>query len=788
MGDQSISTGTRVLKTLGSKLFGGRLLERLRHLLWAGLITLGLYGVSLLQPVDQFLWLIQSRIADRSPSGDIVFVSSDEALNNPRSPERRYELADALDELDRRGVGQVYLDMTFTESDDPAADARLARAIADLGPRITLVDRMVYGTTTEEVRRTTSPVIAGAVRRVISDETDRDWTGFAWDLHYNYLVDGRRVQSFAAAMAGVEGPINAMFPVDYSVSPSRLPAMPMDVLIGKEMPATDRPVEITGKTIVLGHTGLVPGNQQMVPRYLNAPASFVDIHAAETLKSGRANTLSAPAIILLFSLLLILSLILVRARKNRWLAYAAIAALAPVLLFVASKMGVRIDLSYGIGLLLLYAAFRSRRRWKRRLEMVNLETGLPKLRALEARLIRDSIASGHIVIAKIQNYERVLKTLRSDDKGGYVLKLVDRMRAADPHLALYSEGHHLGWYVPSDETDAVIEHLEGLRAIFAAPVQVGGFSVDVGITFGIAAVDEDPQARLAAAIAAAEETSEAHNPIAIAETGSESDLLWDISLRARIDEAMEAGEIYCVYQPKIDLGTNSVVGVEALVRWHDPARGFISPMHFIQQCEKAGRMEHLTRYVLQSACSAGQLLHFRGHHISMSVNISATLLGDMRIVGLVRNVLQATRFAAQSLTLEITETARISDYNVAASILEELRSIGVRIAMDDFGVGAASFEAFYELPFDEIKIDRLFVSNIGKDPKALAIVSSITSMGREARITVIAEGLENPQDIPLLENAGCQQVQGFAYSRPLSLSNLLEYQELTISRPMANMV
>ena len=171
-----------------------------------------------------------------------------------------------------------------------------------------------------------------------------------------------------------------------------------------------------------------------------------------------------------------------------------------------------------------------------------------------------------------------------------------------------------------------------LRAIFAAPIQVGGFSVDVGITFGIACVEGDPSARLAAAVAAAEETSEAHNPIAIAETGSQTDLLWDISLRARIDDAMEAGEIYCVYQPKIDLQSNAVVGVEALVRWHDPARGFISPMHFIQQCEKAGRMEHLTRYVLQSACSAGQLLHFRGHMISMSVNISATLLSDMRVV------------------------------------------------------------------------------------------------------------------------------------------------------------
>jgi len=151
-------------------------------------------------------------------------------------------------------------------------------------------------------------------------------------------------------------------------------------------------------------------------------------------------------------------------------------------------------------------------------------------------------------------------------------------------------------------------------------------------------------------------------------------------------------------------------------------------------------------------------------------------------------VLQATRFDLCFLTLAITETARISDHEVAATILNELRSIGVRISMDDFGVGAANYEAFYELPFDEIKIDRMFVANIAKDPKARAIVASIAAMGRGARTTVVAEGLENPQDIPLLQEAGCQQVQGFAFSRPLSLSNLLEYQELAPEQTLSNIV
>lgn len=287
MGDQRISHLTRPILERGRSLIGGRLFERLRHVTFAGLITLVLYGVSLLEPADQFLWLIQSRISDRSPTGDIVFVGSDEALNDPKAPELRYELSAALDELDRRGVGKVFIDIPFTESSDPKADERLARAIADLGPRVTLVDRIVKGTLVEEVQRTTSPSIAGPVGRVISDQTDRNWLGFAWDLHYDYRLNGKRMRSFAAAMASVDGKPGGKFSVDYGFSLHRIPALPITALTDASAEAESIPVEITGKTIVVGHTGLVPGSQQPMPRSIDAPASYVDIYGAETLKSGR---------------------------------------------------------------------------------------------------------------------------------------------------------------------------------------------------------------------------------------------------------------------------------------------------------------------------------------------------------------------------------------------------------------------------------------------------------------------------------------------------------------------
>ncbi|WP_324828338.1 EAL domain-containing protein [Qipengyuania zhejiangensis] len=765
---------------------GGRVRERLRHAFWAALIALGMSTVVLLEPVDQFMWLIQSKMGGHKASGDIVFVGANDVMNDPNLPHRRVELAKALDELERRGVGKVYLDIVFDEPAGSKYDNRLADAIAALGPRVALADQIRINDDDQQIVKRTSAAIGRDASRVLVTRQEGNYFGLVWTARYGYEIDGKIVPTLSAVLGGKPDGGTGFFPIDYGFPAPTIQTLDFKDIVEAEPVA--RRVDLAGKTIVIGHGRQASSARQIVPNGGNAPSSYVPIYAGETLKSGRTGFLSGIAVTLLVYALLGSLLLLAPVRKRRWFGYAAVGLAIPFALIATARLGIRIEASYAIAFLIAYLLFRSRTRWKRRVSLVNQDTGLPTLRALEARLARDHVTHGHVVIARIHNYERVLKTLPAESRGEYILKLVDRLRAADPQLAVFCDGHHLGWLAPTDETDGLVEHLEGLRAIFAAPVQAAGHSIDVGITFGVAAVENDPAGRMRAAIAAAEETSEASEPIKVADTGSTSDSLWDISLRARIDQAMEAGEIYCVYQPKIDAETNTMAGVEALVRWHDPAKGFIQPLHFIQQCEKAGRMDHLTRYVLQSACSAGTLLHFRGTAISMAVNISATLLGDMRIVGMVRNILQATRFDPKYLILEVTETARIADLQTAASILSELRALGVRISFDDFGVGAANFEALYELPFDELKIDRLFVSNIASDSKAKAIVASLASMGRAARITVVAEGVEDPQDINILREIGCQQLQGYAFSRPVPLSNILEMQNFPETGQRANMV
>ena len=746
-------------------------LKRLQHLLWSGAVAFVMLALLMLVPVDQFLWMIQSRAANQQPSGEIVFVGSSAEVDGRLTATERKQLVEGLRRLRDAQVAKVYLDFVLHEGDSPDADAELAAAIADFGEDLILVDQIKPALNGEEELLRSDTIFEGAGGRVITDRSTT-WMGYQWTVRGADKA-ANAPTPFAVALAQEPKAPTDTVQIDYGFDPDLIPAFRLrNVVDGNTSLAS-----LKGKHVVIGPSTSKSAEPVSIPGKYNAPPSYPAIYAAETFKSGRNGFVGGLPLTLLFAAAIAATVLFARRKKVRRIAYVAIALALPGVLFAGAYFGVRTELAYAGALVFAFAAQRSRARWRLRVANIDNDTGLEKLRVLDRAVTQNFLRTGHIVVARLQGLEQVLKTLGSAERSSYILRLVDRLRAADQELAIYIDGHFLAWHSTERDTSRLTEHLEGLRAIFAAPIKIGSESVDVGITFGVASIGEAGRNSVAAAAAAAEETSEAHEPIKIAQISSHHDELWDISLRARIDTAMEAGEIYCVYQPKIDVISGTLTGVEALVRWHDPERGFISPIKFIAQCEKAGRMEHLTRYVLQTACNAGRLMHFRGSAVSMSVNISATLLNDMRIVGIVRNTLQATGFDPRSLILEITETARIGDLAKAATILDELKSLGLKISMDDFGVGAANFETFYGLPFDELKIDRLFVDSITRSEKAKAIASSIIEMGKAARITVVAEGAEDDKTLQILNEIGCRYVQGYALARPLSLTNLLEFKD-----------
>lgn len=741
--------------------------QRVKNALIATGIAMLMALVVMLDPVDQYSWLVQTDLVSSEPSGDIVFVGVEAAEHFRSAEAQRTELVRTFDALNDAQAARVYVDFVFDERSSSVADEKLATSLARLGSRAVLVNQLKRGPDGNFRVLSTREDIAGRTRFVYHRQAV-NYLGLAWDDLTAHRVDGRLEPSFSADLAGRASLTQHQFPIQYSTPLHRIPTISSRSLV--EEPTDRMNDTIRGKFIVVGTIPRSKSASVRIPGHLSVSPSYIPLFAAETLKSGR--TLHIPPLISLmtFSLLLVGTAYFHR-KRGRHLTYSMLVTAIPGLFLFAALAGIRIELSYCAALLGIYGALSWWTRWKNRVETTDADTGLPRFKVLEQDLAAEK---GYIVVAKLHGYERVLKTLSREAQAKYVLKLVERLRAADAELAIYFESHFLAWHAPEQDAEAICVHLSGLRAIFANPVRIDDVTLDVGITFGLCRIHQQPREALGAAIAAAEETSESHEPIKLADPGSPVDALWDMSLRSRIDDAMAAGEIYCVYQPKYDLRSRELIGVEALVRWEDADRGFIPPMHFIEQCEKAGRMEMLTRYVLQSACSAGRLLHLRGKDVSVSVNISATLLSDMRIVGLVNDTLAASGFPSRHLVLEITETARIADIRKAAIILDALKMLGLRISMDDFGVGAANFETFFELPFDELKIDRLFVSNITRSAKARAIVSSVVAIGNHSGITVVAEGAEDDATLQTLAHLGCTQVQGYVMAAPLTLPELID--------------
>ena len=758
-------------------------LERIRHVAWAGLIALVLHVATLLEPIDQTFWVLQSRLASQPASGEIVFVGSTTNLSDPDEPLGRVQLAKFVDRLDAAGATSVFIDMPFERPSNPGSDARLRASLQSFSGEAFMVRLVRTGLDGQRRLVANDPAIVEGTPQVAND-TWMNFLGFTWTLPYQIRSDGQSFPSLASQLASdieIEG---NEFPVSYVFSRSSIPTYRFADLQNPNANLS----AFAGKQVVIGDASLENSAGRKIPGHVAVPPSIISIYGAETLKAGYTKNINGLLVLIAACAALLLASTLSTPRL-RYTGYAVIACAIPTALIATAVVAMRINVADSLALILIFALYRTRSSMRRTLRLVDADTKLPTFATLEANKdVAENVPA--IIVARIHRFEEVRRSLPVEQHPEYLLAITNRLKAATPKATIYiGQGHQVAWTMQEKDPALLREHLEGLRALFASPLAVGDTQVDVGITFGIDITPSPNVARrLAAAVAVAEKTTETFEPIAIADSASQEDLIWNISLQARMDAALSNGEIYLAFQPKIMVQTGEIVGAEALVRWNDPVKGHIPPDLFIRQCETAGRMSQLTRFVLEEACKAGNDFEAQGLHLPIAVNISATLLHERSIVAMVADVLDKSGFDPRRLTLEITETYRISNLDLAAEIIGELKALGTKISMDDFGVGAASLEALMKLPFSELKIDRMFIAAMTNDPKALGIVKSILQMGRDLRIIVVAEGVEDEGTLTLLRDSGCVVAQGFAISRPVRFAKLLENQAFRGNALGKNMV
>jgi diguanylate cyclase (GGDEF)-like protein len=248
------------------------------------------------------------------------------------------------------------------------------------------------------------------------------------------------------------------------------------------------------------------------------------------------------------------------------------------------------------------------------------------------------------------------------------------------------------------------------------------------------------------------------------QTAAQDRLLLEMDLRAAVDDH----QFFLMYQPTFDLRSETVTGVEALLRWRHPSRGVTAPDLFIPIAEETGIIVPIGQWVLHEACHQAAIWRADGHPVGMSVNVSARQLDDDReLVAHVQTALADSGLDPSALTLEITETALMHDPDQAADRLTALKALGVRIAIDDFGTGYSSMAYLRRFPVDALKIDRSFISGIAVSTGSREIVHSLVQLGKTLGLETLGEGIEEPTQLRNLQREQCDSGQGFLFARPL---------------------
>ena len=321
----------------------------------------------------------------------------------------------------------------------------------------------------------------------------------------------------------------------------------------------------------------------------------------------------------------------------------------------------------------------------------------------------------------------------------------------------------------SDDAAAVAERiLDALTVPFIA----GGRDISVGASIGIAMntrIDDTESLLRNADVAMYSVKSNGRARYDFYATEMLESVVDKVELAQQLRTAVEKDEFVIFYQPMVEMQTGDVLGVEALLRWQHPTRGLLPPIEFLQVAEETGTIVAIGDRVLTAACKQVKAwnLSQQGPELKVSVNLSPTQVLQPGLIDSVRGALDESGLDPALLVLELTEAVMIRDTELAASRLRKLKELGVRLAIDDFGTGYSSLSYLRHLPFDILKIDKEFIDGVTSGAIDTALTTAILSLADTLGMFSVAEGVEDSQQVRVLQTLGCRYAQGYLFSRPL---------------------
>ncbi|KOP72630.1 diguanylate cyclase [Lysinibacillus sp. FJAT-14745] len=322
--------------------------------------------------------------------------------------------------------------------------------------------------------------------------------------------------------------------------------------------------------------------------------------------------------------------------------------------------------------------------------------------------------------------------------------------------------------------EELLQFCLNLKSAMEKPLQVQLFSLNGNLNIGIALYEEECSGEelLMHAQLAMREASQIPQRVLFYKPYMSNGIADRILIEQDLHKALANEEFHLDFQPQVNLKTGKIESVEALVRWRHPTRGLVSPELFIPIAEESGLIIPLGKWILETACSQAKTWKEQGlPPMKVAVNLSIGQLFQQDLVHMVQEILQRTNLEPQYLQLEMTESMTMNMDQIT-QLLHELKAIGIQIAVDDFGTGYSSLSYLKDFPIDCLKIDRAFVRNIQHNPNDEALVSMILSMAKHLRLKVVAEGIEEVEQLAFLIAGHCDYIQGYLFSKPISAEQI----------------
>jgi EAL domain-containing protein (putative c-di-GMP-specific phosphodiesterase class I) len=676
-----------------------------------------------------------------------------------RSPPTRFQDSALIDRLAAAGVRRIVFDRAHAEAETPQSDAHFARTLARHEGRVWLGITPQHELKFQKVAELAPlPAFREHARLAAMNGAGSPF-GLAVAFPTEVSFRGEKQASISATLAGYHGPERFYRP-DYAFDPRTIPTYSyIDVLNGR-VPAE----ALRGKSVIIGASFFESADFFHLPFHGKVPGAYFHIMGAHTLKRAVPTDLFwYPALLIAAAAIVAGALARSRSSRSLWLAGLGL----PALTFVLDEANINIDIMSGM-LAIGFAAIGFARI---RSKYYSSDVDAMKTSALS---LEKATAELDVYALKIANLAEMSEDWSPRELGEFVNTLISYIKGPGDAGDVAFERDSLVWLAPRMDAVSLERHADGLALMLKTAISHDWQSASSAPAIGIDTNYALPLGqRINKAMQAAGEAATRGVRFVINDAAYVEARNHRLEIMRVLEKGLRDRRIGVAYQPKIDLASGRIVGAETLIRWKPDGHEYVNPQELVLAAEANDRINELTLIVMEAALTDGRRAVMLDPGFKLAVNMSAKSLSDTDLLFDMMTMLGRIGFPAENLTLELTETAKLEDQLIAPQIAA-LKARGIGLSIDDFGTGQSNLEYLEKLPSSELKIDKKFVQHMATSEESRAVVRATIEIAHSLGKVVVAEGVETEAVADTLRAMGCDQAQGYLFSRAIAMPELIE--------------